>query len=111
MPRLLVSWLWVTSPCFPVMACLEGHFSPFQPALSPSVPPASSVSSLLDPAEVPCPQLLLGRRALDGRSSLLMFPRASWAPVALLVDGNPPFVFSQDAAFSLLLARALSARP
>ena len=56
------------------MAFLEGCFSPFKPALSPAVPPASAVSSLLYPAEVLRPRLLLGLRALDGRSRLLMFP-------------------------------------
>ena len=43
---------------FLVTAFLEGNPSRFRPALSPTVPPASAVSSLFDPSEVPCPQPL-----------------------------------------------------
>lgn len=45
---------------FLVTAFLEGNPSRSRPALSPTVPPASAVSSLFDSSEVPCPWLLCG---------------------------------------------------
>lgn len=72
-----VSSLLVTSSCFLVVAFLEGHFSPFTPALSPVGPTASAIPSLGCSVgtwqRVACLLPLLGVPALGGLLSPLTF--------------------------------------
>lgn len=65
-----MSYLLVTSSCFLVVAFLEGHFSPFTPALSSVVPTGFShiLTQVLcgDSAEGGMPAASVGALAVDG---------------------------------------------